>query len=501
MILSPAVTLTTTDCTKKDTNILAQLIILSSKMGFDTPCQTIHVPALDKQGAQVIIKACLHQFGTDDIKLRTTSGDNVAVQPSCLSAITAWKTEMKEDMWTSLLGAPAKTCAQALSITPAEHYSTGPWGRNFRTGDQTCEPEEAQSFQFHCRIKSAALELLMKNSGQEGVYLTPKSETLNRADEKYSVIWQPESTYEQVGDFAASLDIQLGIARSTTGTLHYGVRVHTDHFAQVFSKAFPHKAVPPVLVTHFLAKIAPTPTGASSENIREWLAVHSIKGKPIRALNTNTWLISIVDKPVRAFHTWGPNSVLLSPITPKNDRARPTVIAGQQRQDPPWMSLASLDDELQGPGDPWAKWNSTSSASTSSGKRSDHSTVDTVRAQQQTSIQQAEINSIKEQMSVLEEKFNQREKTDAAGKTAVTRDMKAFKSEIKHDFQQMEAKHQSTFEAALANTEAKITQSMQSSIRQLQQFMLDQAKLTGKRPQPPSPAKSNGEDAVMQQAS
>ena len=104
-------------------------------------------------------------------------------------------------------------------------------------------------------------------------------------------------------------------------------------------------------------------------------------------------------------------------------------------------------------------------------------------------------------MSVLEEKFSQREKTDVAWKTAMTRDMKAFKSETKHDFQQMEAKHQSTFEAALANTEAKITQSMQSSIQQLQQFMLDQAKLTGKRPQPPSPAKSNGEDAVMEQAS
>ena len=254
--------------------------------GFDTSCQAIHVPALDKQGAQVIIKACLHQFGTEPIRLRTTSGDDVAVQPSCLSAVTAWKCEMKAETWTLLLGAPAKTCAQVLCITPADHYSTSPWGRTFRNENKTCEPEEAQSFQFHCRIKSSALELLMKHSGQEGVYLTPKSETLNRADEKYSVIWQPESTFEQVREFAASLDVQLGIARSTTGSLHYGVRVHSDHFAQVFTKAFPHKTVPPMLVTHFLAKIAPTPTGASGENVRDWLAVRGIKGKPVRALNT-----------------------------------------------------------------------------------------------------------------------------------------------------------------------------------------------------------------------
>ena len=148
--------------------------------GFDTSCQAIHVPALDKQGAQVIIKACLHQFGTEPIRLRTTSGDDVAVQPSCLSAITAWKSEMKAETWALLLGAPAKTCAQVLCITPADHYSTSPWGRTFRNEDKTCGPEEAQSFQFHCRIKSSALELLMKHSGQEGVYLTPKSETLNR---------------------------------------------------------------------------------------------------------------------------------------------------------------------------------------------------------------------------------------------------------------------------------------------------------------------------------
>ena len=173
--------------------------------------------------------------------------------------------------------------------------------------------------------------------------------------------------------------------------------MHSDHFAQVFTKAFPHKTVPPMLVTHFLAKIAPTPTGALGENVRDWLAVRGIKGKPGRALNTNTWLISTVDKPV------GNNSVLLSPVVPKNDRARPTVVAGQQRQDPPWVSLASLDDELQGLGDPWAKWNSTSGGSTSSGKRSDQSTVEAVRTQTQVSIQQAEINSIKEQMSVLEE--------------------------------------------------------------------------------------------------
>lgn len=477
-------------------NAFAVCVVGAECPTFTTPCQTIHVPALDKQGVQVIVKACLHQFGQRKIQLRTTSGDDVTVHPSCLAAITAWKAEMKEDLWASLLTSPAKTCAQVLCITPSEQYSTSPWGRNFRNADQSCVPEDASSFQFHCRIKQAAIELLMKHSGKEGVHLTPKSETLNRADEKYSVIWQPDATFEQVREFADSVEHQLGIARSTTGSLHYGVRVHIDHFPATFAKAFPRKTIPPMLVTNFLAKIAPAPTGASSENVRAWLAVRGIKGKPIRALNTSTWLISTVEKPVRAFHTWGNNSVLLSPVTPKNERSRPTIVAGQSKQEPSWKSLASLDDELQGLGDPWAHWASSSTGSASSRLSSEKSTAEpSIRAQTQLSAQQVEITTINK------EKFNQREKTDASWKTAIARDMKAFKAEVKHDFQQLEAKHQSTFEAALANTEAKITQSMQSSIMQLQQFMVDQAKMSGKRPQPPSPAKSSPGDTEMQQAS
>lgn len=457
-------------------NAFAVCVVGNECPGSSTQCQAIHVPALDRQGIQVILKACLHQCGTNAIKLRNTSGDDITVHPSCLVAITAWKSEMQTEMWNSLLTAPAKTCAQVLSITPADHYSTSPWGRTFRNADRTCEPEEACSFQYHCRVKASVLELLMKHSGHEGVLLVPKSETLNRADERFSVVWHPDSTFEQVTTFAASIDHQLGIARSTTGTLHYGVRVHTDHFAATFAKAFPHKTVPPVLVTHFLAKIAPTPMGASSENVREWLSVHGIKGKPVRALNTSTWLISTVDKPLRAFHTWGCNSVLLSPVQPKTDRTKPTIVAGQQRQDKSWKSLAALDDELQGVGDPWAQWLSSSGASASSSMPSEPSTTEsTSRLHTQMSIQQSELRTMKEQMTALEDKFSQKDKTDAAWKTAIARDMKSFKAEVKHDFQQLEAKHQSTFEAALANTEAKITQSMQSSIQQLQQFMIDQA--------------------------
>ena len=227
-------------------------------------CQSINLPVLDRHDAQVIIKACLHQCGKNKITLKTKAGDDIPIEDSKLVAVTAWRNELSSDSWSSLVQSPAKFCATQLSITPSEHYSVSPWGRVFRDEGTVCEPDSASSFQYHVRIKTTGLNAILKRSGFDGIYVTPKSETLNRADEVYAVVWQPQSTFQQVSEFAKSLDHQLGIARSNAGSVHHGVRIHSEHFAETFSKAFPDKKVPPVIVTHYLAKVSPTPIGARS---------------------------------------------------------------------------------------------------------------------------------------------------------------------------------------------------------------------------------------------
>lgn len=142
--------------------VLGQECVLSG-----TDCHPIQLPAKDTHGVHVILKACVHQFGATQIVLANKTGDDIKVAETQLAAITAWKVEMSEEMWASLLIAPAKTCAQILSIKPAEHYGVSPWGRVFRGKEGTCEPANALSFQFHTRIRSASLELLMVRSGKE----------------------------------------------------------------------------------------------------------------------------------------------------------------------------------------------------------------------------------------------------------------------------------------------------------------------------------------------
>lgn len=145
-----------------------------------------------------------------------------------------------------------------------------------------------------------------------------------------------DSSWQQVLDFASSTEWSLGLARSGGDTIHWGIRVHSDRFAETFAKAFPSKPIPKVLVTHYLAKVTPIPLGASAENIRTWLETQAIPGKPIRPLNSTTWLVSTVNKVQRQFLTWGSTSVLLQPVQSWQDKTRPTVLAGQKAQLRPW---------------------------------------------------------------------------------------------------------------------------------------------------------------------
>ena len=80
-------------------------------------CHAMHIPALDRHGKQVILKACVHQLGAEHICLASRKGDNIQVAESQLVAITGWKHEMTADLRQALLSAPAKTCAQDCTST------------------------------------------------------------------------------------------------------------------------------------------------------------------------------------------------------------------------------------------------------------------------------------------------------------------------------------------------------------------------------------------------
>lgn len=67
----------------------------------------------------------------------------------------------------------------------------------------------------------------------------------------------------------------------------------------------------------------------------------------------------------------------------------------------------------------------------------------------------------------------------------MTRDMKAFKEEVRHDFQTFQSHYEATLEKALQKTEPKLGQNMNDAIASLQKFMMQQSRSAPKRQGPP----------------
>ena len=339
-----------------------------------------------------------------------------------------------------------------------------------------CEPQDASSFQFHARIVSKSLHVILKRSGMDGVYITPKSETLNRADEH--IVWMPNSTLAQVKEFAKELEWHLGVARTGHENTQWGIRVNADDFAKTYTKAFPLKQVPQHLVTHFLAKISPVPIGASRENIKTSLQVQKIQGKPIRPLNPSAWLLSTVERMSKKFLTWGSDAIIVTPIQSWQERTRPTVVAGMQsKPKKQWESFPTEEDPLQHH-DPWAEWSAASSSAGGSSSSRDGAG--------QVAKQQTELDLIQARLKTLESKSDIAEKNNQAWKQTMTKDFRAFKDEVKLEVSNLEKRLQS----ALSTTEGKLEQSLTNAVDQLKNFILMQGRQP-KRQNPPSPTKSD----------
>lgn len=394
----------------------------------DSSCYKLHVAARDNQGVQVILKTCFHQLGKMQVRPITKEGDDIQVTQSKLIAVTAWKDEIPAETWASLIKSPARICAQLLSIKPQEHYGIAPWGRAFRAGSSPCSPEEACSFQYHVRLRVPILEVILKRSGQEGVYVVPKSETLNRAHEQFAIVWLGDRTLAQAKEFLTELDCHLGLARASSESVHYGIRVYADVFESVFKKAFPLKPVPSHLVTHYLAKVSPVPVGATHENMKEWLESQNVKGKPIRALNATPWLLSTVDRMARQFLTWGHDAVILTPVQSWQEQGRPTVLAGKQFRPANSKVDPDPEDDWLQLNDPWAGWgsSSSSSAASNSSTRESRGSQPSTQVQIQISAQKKEIDHIQARLKSLEDKADISESNNQAWKTTVTKDPQGF---------------------------------------------------------------------------
>ena len=130
--------------------------------------------------------------------------------------------------------------------------------------------------QFHARAPDVQMEALLKRSGHNRLYVTPKSWSHEVASD-YAVVWIPGEK-ELVAAAALQLSGQLGLVRSRQ---RFGVRVASSQFERAHRQLKPGIDPPLQLDLQHFYKVSSVPHGARFQDVAAWLQQLSWKAKPL----------------------------------------------------------------------------------------------------------------------------------------------------------------------------------------------------------------------------
>ncbi len=262
-------------------------------------CKRITTPAFDQQNKSVLLSTCLHNVGKQEIKIQEQSkAADIAVSSTVVCALTIYQDELEEGCWSRVLEAQVKACFDLLQQAGVTlTLPCAPWGRSWRNAQGKCTPQLANSFQVHIRLPGEKKDSLMKVSGISKVYVTPKSDD-HLVDEEFSIIWLDKNLGE-LKVLAASCHYHFGlvkIVKSNGKKINRGIRFHKDKFQEMHELLKPGVTVPLQMTCVHFAKLAPTPTGASHDQVQAWLKEICWQAKPVKPLGSSAWMIGAPKK-------------------------------------------------------------------------------------------------------------------------------------------------------------------------------------------------------------
>ena len=328
-----------------------------------SPCSKIQFPVFDKEGQPAVLAGCIHQLGQKKVTFGDSKQCDIAVADTAVVAITLHRQELENIPWENVVRSPCRVCFDIISkqigevICPCQ-----PWGRSWQKGEARVKPDQATSFQCHLRIPNDRLHDVMRISGNCGLFSTPKDPN-HQVDKSFSVIWDDRSL-DELQVLAASMQSSLGIVvsiRAGGKKVSRGIRCKRSDYQDVFKLMKPGITIPSAIVINHVAKIAPTPIGASAEDISSFLEKMSWEAKPLKPLGGECWLIGATTKFDDVFGSWNQQVVMVSWLPPRNENMKNKVVMAATK---PIHEMVGSDqiDSLQ-VNDPWSQYKVTTNNS------------------------------------------------------------------------------------------------------------------------------------------
>ena len=341
-----------------------------------------------------------------------------------------------------------------------------------------CSPIQASSVQFHARVEASKITNYLKQSGINGVYVTPKTAS-NLADTNYAIVWVDKTPIE-LSKILVQHPEHLGQIRVTkdkgsSSKTSRGVRCKRDDFQTLFSKLRPSDQIPDNTIITCMYKVQPTPIGATYEDIVKWMKIQNWEGRPIKALSDKVWLVGSTNVFSQEFLSWNGQSVLIKPVKSKESQKLSPIVAGDIPRNHA-AEAKSSSQMIRNAGlntDPWANYVATSLPSQSQQPLKLPATVATTTrhvdapTEARFKKQDEEVSKLQDAMKELREQVGQREKDAANFEKKVESEFKTVRSEVANQFQQMSQTFQSSLERALQKQDHQI----ESSFAELKQIM------------------------------
>lgn len=474
-------------------------------------CRPVQLPAFDAAGCPLVLSACLHQLGEKQVHISDKQTVSLKIDETQVIALTLYKNEVDGVTWTDVIQSPCKICLQILEQSGLQvSLPSPPWGRSWHGLNGKVQPPDADSFQCHIRVSKKDIGGVLKASGFHGLYTTPKNDQ-HSIDKDFCVIWDDRSLLEmQV--VASSTARCLGLVKSLKNggkKINRGFRCHRDHMTEVHQVIKPGADVPDVIRIEHVAKIAPTPMGASFDDVKEFLAKMKWAAKPLKALGSTSWLIGSPQRFSENFGSWNGQVLLVQWLPPKAERPQKIILAGKHvvtSQDTRTGSMQNGGSLLHT--DPWANWNPSRNSSGLGNTGSVAPKPFTAQSQVSNTVMrsvdgpnetrfkdnEAKIEELKNQLSAISQKVDLQGSDHKQFQDRMQKDFESFKSETFGNFQNI----QDAFDVSLQKSLAKQDQAMQSNFSELKNLIMGRPNPAKKaKSSPNQPNNDNDEDEDM----
>ena len=295
-------------------------------------CHSVNLPVHSIDGTLVIVKACFHNLGEKRIAIKPCNKDQVDVKAGTVAAITIFRDEISPGEWAHVINGPVRYALASFDLSDEAVFQGPPWGRSWLQNGSKSSPENASSLQFHVRVDPKKLEGMMKSSGSNGTYITPKADN-NLADTRFAIVWVDGNPID-IAQMMLKTPEHFGQVRVNKGKgdnvkISRGVRCKRDHFANVFAKLRPNESAPDITPVDCLYKIQPTPVGAQMKDVQAWMKLQGWDGRPLKLLGDKCWLIGSAKPFDHPFLSWNSSSILIKKVQSKHAVNPSPIVAGK----------------------------------------------------------------------------------------------------------------------------------------------------------------------------